>query len=232
MHGYCALISLRMEHCEMAQGIDADMNCAPMAAEIARNYQFIGRYYRMPPPYSDLDPLTRTEAQALTSAGLFIVSLWEYISGSKMRIGSLNYRSGLDEGARAYAQAVAIPQPAGTPIYFAVDDGYDPSDATVAGAIDDYFRGVSDGFVQAAAGRPVDYKIGVYGPGAVCDWLKGKGRVSYTWLAYAPRWPGSDYAGWNIQQSPRGTILPFDHDEDKSAPGDVGFWKCPPPAVA
>jgi len=160
----------------MAQGIDSEYDCTQYAHQIAEKYTFVGRYYRMPPPYSHYPTLTRLETQALSAAGLSLASIWEYISGSQGRIESLNYNAGLNEGGRAYKQALALPQPDGTPIYFAVDEGYDPQKPEYAGPIDDYFKGVNDAFAQAAGpGNQPKYAIGVYGPGAVCAWLKGKG---------------------------------------------------------
>ena len=215
----------------MAQGIDSEFDCTSYAHQIAERYAFVGRYYRMPPPHSSYPTLTRAEASALSAAGLSIVSLWEFISGSKGRIKSLNYASGQDEGARAYKQAAAIPQPAGTPIYFAVDEGYDPQDQAEAGPIDDYFRGINDAFAASPGqGQQPRYKVGVYGPGAVCQWLKARGRVTYTWLANAKKWPGYSYGDWNIKQGFRDKALPFGNDVDQSKDG-AGLWQMPgPPA--
>ena len=212
----------------MAQGIDSPVDCTTYAHQIAGKYSFIGRYYRMPPPHSKWPSLTKAEAQILSTAGLSIVSLWEFISGSNGCVSSLNYDAGHDEGQQAYTQALAIPQPASTPIYFAVDEGYDPQIPSDATPIDDYFRGVNDVFASlAGAGNPPKYKVGVYGPGAVCQWLKTNGRVQYTWLANAPKWPGASYAGWNIKQGFQDPTLALNHDVDSSNPGDVGFWQMP-----
>jgi hypothetical protein len=139
----------------------------------------------------------------------------------------LNYNAGLNEGGRAYKQALALPQPDGTPIYFAVDEGYDPQKPEYAGPIDDYFKGVNDAFAQAAGpGNQPKYAIGVYGPGAVCAWLKGKGRVASTWLANAKLWPGYSYADWDVKQGFRDPALPFGHDIDECKPSG-GLWQIP-----
>jgi hypothetical protein len=138
-------------------------------------------------------------------------------------------------GKRAYAQALAVPQTAGTPIYFCVDEGYDPTKPKYAGPIEAYFKGVNDAFAEAAgqAQQPV-YKIGVYGPGAVCKWLKQKGMVTYTWLAMSTAWPGYNYSDWNIKQARGYDHLGFDNDRDDSNL-DAGFWRLAaanPPQVA
>ena len=161
----------------MAKGIDSDVDCTATAQLIkGAGYDFVGRYYRMPSPYSGKTPLKRSEAAALTTQGLSIVSIWEYISGSRNRIETLTYETGKDEGKRAYSQALAVPQTAGTPIYFCVDEGYDPDEPSYAGPIEAYFKGVNEAFAEAAGqGQEPAYKIGVYGPGAVCKWLQLKG---------------------------------------------------------
>ena len=64
----------------MGKGIDTDCDCSHFAHQIAESYDFVGRYYRMPPPYSRYPTLTRAEAHALSAAGLSIVSIWEFIS--------------------------------------------------------------------------------------------------------------------------------------------------------
>ena len=95
----------------MAKGIDSDVDCTATAQLIkGAGYDFVGRYYRMPSPYSGKTPLKRSEAAALTTQGLSIVSIWEYISGSRNRIETLTYETGKDEGKRAYSQALAFPR--------------------------------------------------------------------------------------------------------------------------
>ena len=208
----------------MGKGIDSEYDCSRFAHQIAENYDFVGRYYRMPPPYSHYPTLTRAEAQALSAAGLSIVSLWEFISGSRGRIESLNYQAGNQEGARAYRQALRIPQPGNTPIYFAVDEGYDPANREYGGPIDDYFRGVNDAFAQCAGGHAPAYAVGVYGPGAVCRFLKDNGRTQYSWLANASRWPGYDFADWQLKQAFGDISLPFGNDTDVCGE-NAGLWQ-------
>jgi hypothetical protein len=208
----------------MGKGIDTDCDCSHFAHQIAESYDFVGRYYRMPPPYSRYPTLTRAEAQALSAAGLSIVSIWEFVSGSRGRIESLNYQAGNAEGKRAYKLALAIPQPSGTPIYFAVDEGYDPANREYGGPIDDYFQGVNDAFAESACGNPPAYAVGVYGPGAVCEFLKANGRTQYSWLANASRWPGYGFADWHLKQGFGDTALPIDNDTDECRV-NAGLWQ-------
>jgi Domain of unknown function (DUF1906) len=123
-----------MEQRAMPRGIDTHLDCTSTTAVIrAAGYEFVGRYYRM--PQSQMTPLRTPESRALSRAGLSIVSIWEYRSGSNDHGGivTLSYQTGRDEGTRAYAQAIAVPQSAGTPIYFCVDEGYDPANPAYAG---------------------------------------------------------------------------------------------------
>jgi hypothetical protein len=209
----------------MGKGLDSEYDCSNFAHQIAEKYDFVGRYYRMPPPHSSYPTLTRAEAHALSAAGLSIISLWEFISGSRGRIESLNYKAGKDEGTRAYNQAQAIPQPSGTPIYFAVDEGYDPNNKDYGGPIDDYFRGVNDAFAKCAGknGQPL-YKVGVYGPGSVCQFLKGNKRIEYSWLANATKWPGYGYGDWQVKQAFRDNSISVGNDTDVCK-DDAGLWQ-------
>ena len=183
----------------MGKGIDTDCDCSHFAHQIAESCDF--RRALLPDaaalfPVSDLD--ARRSARAVGGGLVDRVDMGIH-SGSRGRIESLNYQAGNAEGKRAYMQALAIPQPRGTPIYFAVDEGYDPANREYGGPIDDYFQGVNDAFAGCAGGNPPAYAVGVYGPGAVCEFLKAKGRTQYSWLANASRWPGYGFADWHLK---------------------------------
>ena len=196
----------------MNNGLDTEFDCTAYVSKIkAKNLAFVGRYYRMPPPASKKTPLTAAEAKALTLGGLTIVSLFEYLSGANMAINTLDYAAGVTQGQTAYQQAIAARQPAGTPIYFAVDDDYDITNPTYAAPIDDYFRGVADGYKQAAGnGNPI-YQVGGYGSGLVCGWLLQNKRATYTWLAESEAWSGyKSFTSWNIKQGPGDKSLILD----------------------
>jgi len=127
--------------------------------------------------------------------------------------------SGYADGMAAHRQAKAIGQPAGTAIYFAVD--YNAPEADIRGSIDRYFRGVAAG-LASAAGKERVYRIGVYGSGAVCAYLKGARLAEYAWLSNSRAWAGyGSFADWNIKQGPRSTSLSFDHDTNE-ARGEYG----------
>jgi hypothetical protein len=188
----------------MNNGLDTEFDCTAHVASLkSKGLSYVGRYYRMPPPASLKTPLTASEAMAITQGGLRIVSLFEYLSGAEGAIDTLNYAAGVTQGRTAYEQAVSAKQPANTPIYFAVDDDYDITDATYGNPIDDYFRGVSDGYKQAAGAGSAIFQVGVYGSGLICGRLLQNKRATYTWLAQSPDWRGyNSFTNWNIKQSP------------------------------
>jgi hypothetical protein len=197
-------------------GIDCALDCTRRIAAIkGLHAQFVGRYYRQ--ATSQWPALTNAEAKALSAAGLQIVALWESASD---KLQHFSHATGVDEGTSAYHQAMQAGQPARSPIYFAVD--FDCSSAGIAGAVNDYFRGVADGFAAIGGGQPA-YDIGVYGSGNTCAWLLGHGRVTHTWLAQSRGWGGyKTFKSWNILQGPS-KKTPFDYDTDQAADNFGGF---------
>ena len=170
---------------------------------------FVARYYR--DSTSSLPALSSQEALKLASLGLKIVAVWEQNSPDPE---NLSYSSGYSD-VFAYEQAKAIGQPAGSAIYFAID-----FDAHELEPAKEYFRGIAAGLAAASGGR-AEYKVGVYGSGAVCDAIKRAGLARCSWLTKAISWDGSlDYNDWNIKQ---GEALPFSFDNDfDEARGDYG----------
>src|SRR5208283_336608 len=114
----------------------------------------------------------------------------------------------------------ALGQPTGSAIYFAVD--FDARRQALL-PIDQYFRGIAAGFAAASGGN-AEYKVGVYGSGAVCDALKGTGLAQYSWLSNATAWDGAlVYEGWDIRQGGRLEALSFNHDTDEAREEYGGF---------
>lgn len=159
--------------------------------------QFIARYYSTTTQQSQ-KRLTLQEAQAISAAGISIVAVYE---DGPTSIGYFSASRGHLDGVNAYHTAMQLHQPKGSAIYFTVD--YDATPLDIAHAISDYFKGVKQGFADAAQGGEVLYEIGVYGSGSCCNWLKQHvGLAKYTWLAESTGWSGSqNYSGWDIKQS-------------------------------
>ena len=201
----------------LSAGIDLSTNCSNQVACIKQaGKSFIGRYYASP---TSEKILTRSEAIAISRAGMNIIAVWE--DGDPTSASYFSYAEGVDDGARAYNMASNIGQPAGTPIYFAVD--YDASDADLAGGINDYFRGVRDGFATISGGQPV-HTVAAYGSGAACSWLLARKLITHTWLAQSTDWRGyATFKTWNIKQYAETTLCGLDVDPDEAQPGYGGF---------
>jgi len=174
-------------------GLDMSGDCRPFLPAIAASpVKIIGRYYRS--TASSLTPLTFDEAVAISQADLSILALWEWTSDE---IGNFSSANGKDQGTSAYNQARNTHQPAGTPIYFAVDGDF--SAAQIAGPIADYFTGVAQAFDLMGDGTSV-YQIGVYGSGLCCSWLLDHQLATYTWLAGSTGWQQPGFANWDVKQ--------------------------------
>jgi hypothetical protein len=197
------------------RGIDMALDSRDVAQELkSSGLHFVARYYRS--PLSRLPALSADEARMVSSNGMKLVAVWQYQSN---RPEHFSYERGHADAISAYQQARAVGQPNGSAIYFAVD--YNAPDRDIAGAVQQYFRGVRDGLVAAGGGSP-PYKIGVYGSGAVCLYLKRMQLAEYTWLSASTAWYGSrEYGDWNIKQGRRTTLLSFDHDINETR-GDYG----------
>lgn len=196
----------------MSKGIDTTQNCAPhIPALKVAGIQFVARYMS----HAAWKNMTPAEVQALSAAGIYIVSVWES-AGNKASFFTLP--QGKMDAAAAVEFGHHIGQTDYSPIYFAVDYDARPND------VFDYFEGIRFVMPQSGSNQSL-YKIGVYGSGDICKALKEGGYVSYTWLAQAMGWSGSrTYADWNIKQLPSGVCAGMAVDFDETR-GDGGGWK-------
>ncbi len=179
------------------KGLDTNRNCTDLATCLKQNgIDFVARYYSRTTQNAD-KRLTLAEAQALSQAGLYLVTVYEDSPTSKTYFSN---DRGKSDGKSAYAYAQDINQPRDSAIYFAVD--YDATMADIEGPIIQYFNGVYDGLKDSANAKPI-YKIGVYGSGATCDYLrKNLSFVEFSWLSCSTGWLNSKtYSTWNIKQS-------------------------------
>jgi hypothetical protein len=199
------------------QGIDLPTDASNALNEIRDSkLDFVARYYRS--PTSRWPALSASEAQRLSSIGVNIVVVWEWHSHDP---AYFSYNSGYADAISAYNQATAIGQTPGSAIYFAVD--YNARSGDIAGPVQQYFQGVNAGLAAAAGGRP-EYKVGVYGSGAVCDAMKRAGLAQYTWLTGSTAWAGTlNYDDWNIRQGGHFSVLSFDHDSNEAKDDYGGF---------
>ena len=178
----------------MKQGFDANRDLTAFALGLKdAGYTFVGRYYNI---NNQSKNLTLAEAKILSALGLSIIAVWE--NGYPTKASYFSHAAGVHDGTSAYFYALkTIGQPAGKPIYFAVD--YDASQADLLNNIVPYFIGIADGF-NAISGNNPQYPVGVYGSGLVCNSLLTQHLASYTWLAQPADWQGSGFSAFNMKQ--------------------------------
>ncbi len=197
-------------------GMDASVNCAPFAEQIAAaGMKFVGRYYSDSPSKT----LTLAEAHALSGAGLNIIAVFEDVNNV---IDKFSQASGQSNARKALQLAQTIGQPASTAIYFAVD--FDPTAAEVAGPVTQYFQAIQQVFTAA----PVAYFIGVYGSGLTCRVIRDAGLAKFTWLSCSTGFAESATfrSQADIIQSPSRTILggELNIDDDVAQSADFGAF--------
>lgn len=202
----------------MAKGFD----CAvPLTRESAKRfhddgYEFVCRYL-VP---SGWKRLTKIEAADISAAGLQVVSVYETTANR-----ALGGRSaGLVDGARAVQVAIAVGQPAGSRIYFAVDF---EATAKQMDTVIQYIRGVSE--------AATNFLTGVYGSAAVIEAVMAAKACSGFWQTYA--WSKGRKAGgiqiYQYDNGPKGlgqAIHGVNVDLDVAS-GDVGWWNTLPPII-
>jgi hypothetical protein len=188
------------------RGLDTTMELTRHAGALKRQgIDFAMRYYS----HNAAKNLSLGEARALCAAGLRIGAVWET---SSTHVGYFTRAQGIADGAAAWRMArEAIGQPFGSAIYFAVD--FDPTQADVDGAVQDYFTGVHAAIYVAGEGQP-SYAVGVYGSGLCCASLVESRAAAYSWLSHSTGFAGSrQYAEqklYNILQTLPARILGAD----------------------
>lgn len=134
----------------------------------AAGNRFAARYL-VPPTYA-WKRLTRSEAEAISKAGMQIVSVFE-TSANRPAGGAA---SGRADGAAAYREALEIGQPIGSAIYYAVDYDAAPQDYEAIEA-----------YLLAAASQTPGYAAGVYGSFAVVEEMAKRRACVHFWQTYA-----------------------------------------------
>ena len=206
----------------LMKGIDANVSLKNVGACLKQNgFGFVMRYYSAG---SNSKNLTKPEAQALVGAGLLLGVVFE--STAKRSLSG--NAAGVADGKSAHDSAAnKIGQPAGSPIYFAVD--FDATPAEIP-TIVEYFKGVHDGLKQANGGT-ARYQVGVYGSGLTCTKLLANNLVTFTWLTESMGFNGSkqfrDQKLYNLLQifvPPDGqTVCGITGDPDDMNPDPAKF---------
>jgi subtilisin family serine protease len=132
----------------------------------SKDVRAVARYYS-----TRLDRcLTRSEAAALTAAGLEIVAIFE--DGGDP---DLSTEQGIHDAQVARLHARNVGQPSGSAIYFALKRAPDGSPGVDLDAIGSYFTGVRNVLSDR-------YKVGVFSDALVCEALLRRGACDYAWL--------------------------------------------------
>ncbi|WP_276358449.1 DUF1906 domain-containing protein [Cohnella caldifontis] len=192
----------------MAKGIDCS---TPLTAATARalavaGFTFAARYL-VPASYA-WKRLTSEEAQAISEAGMKVVSVYETTANRPAGGAS----SGQADGAAAFREARTVGQPPGSAIYFAVDYDAGPEDYD---EIEAYLRG--------AASQLPDFEVGVYGSYAVVEEMAKRGACRHFWQTYAwSRGKRSERANlYQYQNNVRQAGVAVDLNESF---GGEGWW--------
>ena len=157
--------------------------------------------------------ITRGEADTLIAHGLDVVVVWE-TTGTDVLFG---YGQGAADARAAEAEARAVGQPAGRPIYFAIDFDAQPSQQ---GVIDAYFDGVA-----SVIGRD---RAGAYAGIGPISRLFDAGKIKWGWQTYA--WSGGRWDGRAQLRQVLNGILGGAADKDQAVAADFGQWGSKAPA--
>lgn len=161
----------------MAEGVDYAWS-KPSASKLKDAGKVFACRYLSHDPSKDL---TLAEANALASAGIWSVVVWETTASR----ATGTFTAGAEDAKLALQLANALGMPAGRPIYFAVD-------VDVAGAaVKTYFQGVTS--ILGAA------RTGVYGGIKPVTYLAQQGLATWFWQTLA--WSGGQwFTGNHIEQ--------------------------------
>lgn len=190
----------------MPEGLDYAFSKPSVTAIADLGIKFVCRYLSHSPSKN----LTAAEARALSTAGIWIVVVWETTAKRAMT----GKPGGTDDAIDALAQAQACGMPPGRPIYFAVD--WDASVSQQA-AINAYLDGAA-----SVLGRD---RVGIYGGYGPVSRALAAGKAAWAWQTYA--WSGGKWAaGAQLQQYSNGhTVDGADCDYDRATTSDFGQWR-------
>ena len=229
-------------------GVDAH-DGAGVAAQASNlqgaGYSFAAQYIGIDPATEDGGAsVTTAQVQSDLAAGLQVVSIFETngMSSTNFQTGAATFgwetyltaAQGETDAAAAYKAAVAVGQPAGSAIYFAMD--FDPAatdgsitEATALSRVDAYFSGIATYF--ATLPNASTYGVGVYGAGATLQSVASAGLAQYTWLSLSTGWDGYTINqsagathGWTMIQSAANAFNGVAIDQDQTASNAYGAW--------
>jgi hypothetical protein len=159
--------------------------------------------------------LSRAEADAYRTAGIAIVSNWEYDPQAALN----GYNQGVADATLARTQHEQCGGPATAPIYFSVDFDTTPGQQA---AINAYLNGCA-----SVLGKS---RVGVYGSYYVVERCAGAGTASWFWQTYA--WSGGQWSSHaHIRQIQNGiTVGGADCDRNQAMTANYGQWGAAAPS--
>jgi hypothetical protein len=186
-------------------GVDLATPVTNPGAMKAAGVHFVCRYVSTP---GNAKNLTKAEADALKAAGLDIVVVFETTADRALS----GHAGGVADAHSARTQAHACGQPAGRPVYFAVD--FDAAGQTTH--VNAYLAGVAS--VLGKTGT------GVYGGLAAVKAALDAKVCTYAWQTYA--WSGGVWdKRAQLQQYENGqTLAGHSVDYDRAMTTDYGQW--------
>lgn len=193
----------------MYKGIDC---AAPLTEEKAREfkalgYDFAGRYFCPP---GNFKRLNKSEAEAISAAGLKLLCVWE-TTADRAKGGMA---AGAVDGVRAYNQALELGMPNTGIIYFAVDFDAQSGDFD---AIEAYLR--------AARMQTEEFEIGVYGSYSVVEAMHARGVCKGFWQCVA--WSGGKVSAHHTVYQAHWSQTIIGHQVDTNTCPDMdaaGLW--------
>jgi hypothetical protein len=195
----------------------------------------VARYYEYENETQRGKRLRKSEIQLIADHGFNLLVVFQHKSGKPGTF--LNWKKrGPADARRALAMAAEMAQPAGSGIYFSVDNdlvGHSPWLRYYNKAVLSYFREINRVF----AGSGKKYQVGVYGSGATCKMLRAGKLVKYCWLSFAKKHQGTQEAIrtrlYNLRQMPEGMCGGREVDFNRANPAfaDYGQFKVKRPAL-
>lgn len=156
------------------------------------------------------------EAHAIAAAGLRLGLVNE--GWGDFAHGGISAGAGERDGQWCAGYVEAIGASKGACVYFAID--VDAGAAQIAKLVVPYFQSIRRSFPGQG-----EYRVGVYGSGAVCAAVMAASLADLAWLSCSTGWSGSQVylasKKWALRQHLPATIAGIDCDPD-DANGDFG----------
>lgn len=161
------------------------------------------------------------EVQAIKAAGKKLAIVHETFGDfAHAGRGGISAADGVADGKYSRAVMPKLGAPAGACVYFAVD--CDASPSQLKNNVLPYFKNVRAAFEDG------EYRVGVYGPGVVCQAVQDAGFADLFWLSNAKGWKG--YAAFKpkadlLQLLPTHVAGGLDVDPDVAQSEDWGNFE-------